>query len=58
MCDHDYLGPLHGSWKVAEDVWVPVWQQGVYPIDSRLYITVNDNIIVKAEVHSLREYGN
>lgn len=59
MCDHDYLGPLHGSWPVKAGVWVPVLNQvGVYPFDARLYITIENNIIVKAEVKSAYEYGN
>lgn len=57
MCDAE--GPLHGSWKVAEGVWVPVLNQtGVYPIDARLLITIQNNVIVKAEVHSWMAYGN
>ena len=58
ICDHDYLGPLHGSWKVADGVWVPIWKVGVYPTDARLYVTVQDNIIVDVSVHSQMEYGN
>ena len=57
-CEHDYLGPLHGSWKVQEGVSVPIWQQGVFPIDSRLYITLINNIVVNVEIKSAYEYGN
>jgi hypothetical protein len=58
ICDHDYLGPLHGSWKVAEGVWVPTWKAGVYPTDAQLYVTVKDNIIVDTHVSSQWSYGS
>jgi hypothetical protein len=57
MCENE--GPLHGGWLIQNATIVPVLgQEGVYPIDARLYITLKDNVIVKAEVHSLFEYGN
>lgn len=58
MDDHDYLGPLHGSWKVANGTAIPIWHNGVFPIDSRLYITIKDNTIVNVIVRSAYEYGN
>jgi hypothetical protein len=58
LCDHNYLGPLHGDWHVADGVWVPVWYTGVYPMDSRLYITLKNNIIVDVEIKSVLEYDN
>jgi hypothetical protein len=58
ICDHDYLGPLHGAWQVANNTWVPIWKTGVYPIDARLILTLENNTIVKAEVHSWNEYGD
>jgi hypothetical protein len=58
MCDHDYLGPLHGCWPVANGTSIPVWQVGVFPVDARLYVTIENNTIVKAEVKSSLVYGN
>jgi hypothetical protein len=58
MCNHDYLGPLHGTWDVAKGTQIPLWKDGVFPIDARLYVTIKDNIIVDASVHSQFEYGN
>ncbi len=58
LCDHNGLGPLHGGWQVAEGVWVPVWEWGVFPVDARLLVTIQNNTITHVEVHSWREYGN
>ena len=58
MCDHEGLGPLHGCWKVAEGTDIPVWQVGVFPVDSRLYVTIENNIIVDAKVKSAMVYGD
>ena len=58
MDNHDYLGPLHGSWKVANGTAIPIWHDGVFPVDSRLYITIKDNVIVNVTVRSAYEYGN
>jgi hypothetical protein len=57
-CGHDYLGPLHGSWPVKNGTEVPIWTVGVFPSDSRLYVTIENNTIVDAQVKSFREYGN
>lgn len=58
MCDHSYLGPLHGSWKVTNGTWIPIWHKGVFPVDARLIITLKDNIIIDASVKSHLVYGN
>jgi hypothetical protein len=58
MCDHDYLGPLHGTWAVANGTQIPLWYDGVFPTDARLYVTIKDNIIIDASVHSQWSYGN
>jgi hypothetical protein len=57
-CEHDYLGPLHGSFAIAENVSVPIWKDGVFPNDARLYITLKNNTIIDVSVHSQFEYGN
>ena len=48
MCDHDYLGPLHGSWKAAPDVSFLDWHD--YPEDSSLFLRLENNIIIEAWV--------
>lgn len=58
MCDHEGLGPLHGCWPVVNGTNIPVYQEGVFPIDARLYVTIKDNVIVAATVRSHLVYGN
>jgi hypothetical protein len=57
MCENE--GPLHGGWPIQNATVVPVLgKEGVYPFDARLYITIQNNVIIKSEVHSMFEYGN
>lgn len=58
MCDHEGLGPLHGSWPVANGTEIPIYHEGVFPIDARLYVTIKDNVIIDAVVRSALVYGN
>lgn len=58
ICDHTYLGPLHGTWKVNNGTSIPIWEKGVFPIDARLIITLENNTIIKAQVKSNWAYGD
>lgn len=58
ICDHDYLGALHGTWKVAQGVSVPIWEKGVFPIDAQLYVTIKNQTIVACRVKSSLAYGD
>lgn len=57
MCGHDYLGPLHGGWRVAESVsWIPItsgrYPNGVYPFDAQLWVQLENNTIVNVRIES------
>lgn len=53
----DGPGPLHGEWSVANGTWMPIWASGVFPIHARLYVYIENNTIVGAEVRSQFKYG-
>ncbi len=56
-CEHG-PGPLHGDWKVADGVSVPLWAQGVFPVDATLWITLRNNVIIDVSVSSDTVYGD
>jgi hypothetical protein len=54
----DGPGPLHGDWPIANGTAVPIWHDGVFPSDARLYVTIKNNTIVHTEVKSAWAYGD